>query len=93
MRCECYAHCDGSYVGQTKRFPHDRLYEHCSNIKNNRDDKSVSTHFIEKHNNLPKHERNITSSIVAKGRDYVEMMILEAQYIFTVQLFSLGGDI
>ena len=81
VRCDGNTPCDGSYVGQTKRYPHDRLYEHCSNIKNHRDDKSVSTHFIEQHSDLPLLERKITSSVVAKGRDYVEMMILEAQVI------------
>ena len=81
MNCDCESVCGGSYIGQSKRYPHDRLSEHCSNIKYQRDDKSVSTHFIECHNNLPSADRNICSSILARGRDYVDMMILEAQFI------------
>ena len=73
--------CDGSYIGQSKRYPHDRLSEHCSNIKHVRDDKSVSTHFIENHNDFPNVDRKISSSILGKGKDYVDMMILEAQFI------------
>ena len=52
-----------------------------SNIKNKNDDRSVSTHFIENHNEASTNNRNISSSILAKGRDYVDMMILEAQFI------------
>ena len=73
--------CNGKYIGQSKRYPHDRLSEHCSHIKNCTDDKSVSTHFIEKHNNIPISERKIKSNILAKANDYVDMMILEAEFI------------
>ena len=81
VNCDCIENCDGSYVGQSKRYPHDRLSEHCRNVKYASDDKSVSTHFIETHNNVATSDRKFKSSILAKGKDYVDMMILEAEFI------------
>ena len=81
VNCDDNRECSGSYIGQSKRYPHDRLSEHCANIKYERDDKSVSTHFIEQHCSTSVPDRNISSTILAKARDYVDMMILEAQFI------------
>ena len=41
----------------------------------------MSTHFIESHNGAPIIDRKFSSSILAKGKDYIDMMILEAELI------------
>ena len=73
--------CGEQYIGQSCRFPHTRIYEHCQSLKNQEDDKSIATHFLEDHQDLDNKMHDFDFKILKYCKDYLEMIIIEAELI------------
>ena len=58
-----------------------RIREHLSSVLNDDDDLTISTHFKEKHPDVPVNERKFKSSIVMKCNDFRSLMFMEAELI------------
>ena len=73
--------CNESYIGQSARVPHKRVYEHNSAIINEEDDKAISTHFLEEHNTTDRSCFDFEFKILRYCINYLDMMIAEAELI------------
>ena len=73
----CCKICKASYIGQSYRHPHDRIYEHCQSLRKQADDKSISTHFLEEHSDLDSELHDFDFKILKNCLNYLEMLIME----------------
>ena len=73
--------CGDTYIGQSSRFPHNRIYEHCRSVNNLEDDKAISTHFLENHSNDDISLFDFTFRILKSCNDYLDMLISESELI------------
>ena len=63
--------CSDTYIGQSCRFPHNRLYEHNKSIKNHEDDMAIATHFSEVHGGVDASLHDFSFRILKYCRDYL----------------------
>ena len=74
--------CGDTYIGQSSRYPHNRIYEHCYAIKNLNDDKAIATHFIEEHDDIKNNDLfDFEFRILKYCKDYLDMLLIEAELI------------
>ena len=73
--------CLATYLGQTFRAFFARIREHLYSVLSDDDDLTISTHFKEKHPDIPLNEQKFKSSMVIKYKDFRSLMFMESELI------------